>query len=115
MVQQGGLAAASLQHQDPGSIPGLAQWVRRIWRCCSCSIGHNCGLDLIPVWELHMPPGRQKRKQKQTAIPVMAQRKRIQLGTTRFQVPSLASICGLRFRHCCGCGVGRWQQLRLDP
>ena len=37
----------------------------------------------------------------------MAQWKRIRLGTMRTQVPSLASLSGLRIQHCCGCGVGR--------
>ena len=41
-------SVAYLQIQDAGSIPGPAQWVKRIWCCCSCSIGHNCSLDLIP-------------------------------------------------------------------
>ena len=47
-------SAASLELWDAGLIPGPAQWVE-IWRCCSHGIGHNCGLDLIPVGELHMP------------------------------------------------------------
>ena len=49
------------------------------------------------------------------AVPVVAQRKRIRLGTMRFQVRFLASLSGLRIRYCCGCGVGRQLQLRLDP
>ena len=36
----------------------------------------------------------------------MAQRKRIRLGIMRLQVPSLASLNGLRIQRCCGCGVG---------
>ena len=31
-----------------------------------------------------------------------------QLGSMRMLVPSLALICGLGIRRCCGCGVG-WQ------
>ena len=38
----------SLQCQDTGSIPSLAQWVKGSSVCHSCSIGHDCGLDLIP-------------------------------------------------------------------
>ena len=34
-------------------------------------------------------------------VPVVAQRKRIQLGTVRLRVRSLASLSGLRIRHCC--------------
>ena len=63
-------------------------------------------------------------------VPVMVQRKWIWLGTMRLRVWSLASISGLkiciavscgvvqdvaRIWHCCGCGVGRQQQLPLDP
>ena len=32
----------------------------------------------------------------------MVQQKRIQLGTMRLQVPSLASLSGLRIQRCCG-------------
>ena len=35
--------SVSLWHQDIGSIPGPAQWVKG-----SSSISHNCSLDLIP-------------------------------------------------------------------
>lgn len=41
MVQQDG-SGASLQYQDAGPIPRLAQGVKRIQRC------HLCDLDLIP-------------------------------------------------------------------
>ena len=34
-------------------------------------------------------------------VPVMAQWKRIWLGTTRFRVQSLASLSGFRIWHCC--------------
>ena len=34
-------------------------------------------------------------------VPVMVQRKQIRLGTMRLQVQSLASLSGLRIRHCC--------------
>ena len=45
------------------------------------------------------------------AVAIMVQQKRIQLGTMRLQVPSLASLSGLRIQHCheflhyCGCGI----------
>ena len=61
----------------------------------------------------------------------MAQQKRIQRGTMRLWVRSLALLGGLRIRRCrelgcrvtdaaqiwrgCGCGVGRRLQLQLDP
>ena len=35
-------SVVSLQHQDPGSIPNLAQWVE------GSGAGCNCGSDLIP-------------------------------------------------------------------
>ena len=40
-------------------------------------------------------------------VPVMAQQKRIQLGTMRLQVRYLALLSGLRIQHCPSCGVGR--------
>ena len=36
-----------------------------------------------------------------TGVPIVAQWKRIQLGTMRLQIPSLASLSGLRIWHCC--------------
>lgn len=54
-------SAASLQHQDAGSIPHPAQRVKRIW--CCCRIGHNCCSALIPGPGLHMLWGGQKSKQ----------------------------------------------------
>ena len=43
----------------------------------------------------------------------MEQQKRIQLGTMRLRVRSLASLRGLRIWHCCGHGVGC--RCGLDP
>ena len=34
-------------------------------------------------------------------VPVVMQQKRIQLGTMRLKVQSLASLSGLKIRHCC--------------
>ena len=64
-------------------------------------------------------------------VSVVAQQKRIPLGTVRFQVPSLASLSGFRIQRCCelwcglqmwlgSCvavagGVGQQVQLRFDP
>ena len=33
---------------DTGLIPGPAQWVKGIWCCYNCSVGHSCGSDSIP-------------------------------------------------------------------
>ena len=66
---------------------------------------------------------------RKIGVLIVAQWKRIWLGTKRLWVQSLASITGLRIWHCCelcvghmrlGChvavtGVGRQQQLQLDP
>ena len=43
----------------------------------------------------------------------MAQQKLICLGTMRFQVPSPASLSGLRIQHCCELWCG--SQTRLRP
>ena len=34
------------------SIPGPAQWVKRIWCFHSCGLGSTCSLDSDPGWEL---------------------------------------------------------------
>ena len=42
-------------------------------------------------------------------VPIVAQQERIWLGNMRLWVQSLASLCGLKIRCCCECGVGhRW-------
>ena len=41
-------------------------------------------------------------------VPIMVQRKQIQLGAMGLQVSSLALLSGLRIQRGCGCGVG-WQ------
>jgi len=50
---------ASLERQDLGSIPGLAQWY-----CCSCGVGRNCGLDLIAGPGTSCAMGQPKKKKK---------------------------------------------------
>ena len=45
-------------------------------------------------------------------VPVVAQWLTNPLGTMRWWVRSLASLSGLRIRHCCDCGVGWQLQLR---
>ena len=40
-------------------------------------------------------------KKEKWGVPIMVQRKQIRLGTMRLQVPSLASLSGLRIQHCC--------------
>ena len=37
-------------HDDAGSIPGLAQWVRESGIAVSCSVDHSCGSDLALLW-----------------------------------------------------------------
>ena len=70
-------------------VPTVAQWdLRHLWRAetqvrppvwhsglrvwCghSCSVGHNCGLDLISglAWELHTTCGDQKRVQDYSKV-----------------------------------------------
>ena len=37
-------------HEEAGSIPGLALWVKRSGIAVSCGIGHRCLLDLVLLW-----------------------------------------------------------------
>ena len=46
-------------------IPGPAQWVKSIWPCHSCGIGHNCGADLILDLGTPYAAGWPKKKTKQ--------------------------------------------------
>ena len=43
---------------------------------------------------------KEKKREREKGVPIVAQWKRSQLGTKRFQVPSLASLRGLRI-WCC--------------
>ena len=73
------------------------------------------------------PCSQQHIEKTISGVPIVAQRKRIQLGTMSLQVRSLASLSGccrelwcrlktwLGSGVCRGCGVGRRLQLWLDP
>ena len=37
-------------HQDLGSVPGPAQWVRGLGIAVSSDVGCRCGLDLAWLW-----------------------------------------------------------------
>ena len=51
-------SAASLEHWDAGSTPGLAQWVK----------GHSCNSDLIPGPETPYPVGSAKKAKKKNRV-----------------------------------------------
>ena len=40
-------------HEDVGSIPGHAQWVRHLAFHMSCGAGHKCDLDPVLLWLRH--------------------------------------------------------------
>ena len=42
-------------HEDTGSTPGLAQWVKGSGDVASCSVGHRCSSDLALLWLWNRP------------------------------------------------------------
>ena len=85
----------------------------------SCGVGHRQGSDpellwlwcrpaaIAPIRPLSWKPPyaagaalEKIKKKKKSGIPEVVQRKWIWLGTMRLQVPPLASLSGLRIRHC---------------
>ena len=67
---------------------------------------HEEGVSLslhIPFLSEHQKVHRNyqlKVEKERQGVPIVSQRKIIQLGTTRLQVQSLASFSGLRIWHC---------------
>ena len=38
-------------HEDVGSVPGHAQWVKGSSAAVSCDVGHRCGSELVLLWD----------------------------------------------------------------
>ena len=84
----------------------------------SCGVGCRHGSDPALLWLWCRPAAAvliqalawdppcatsaalEEAKKKKVGVPVVAQQKRIQLGTMRLRVQSLASLSGLRIWHC---------------
>lgn len=58
------MAQRNLQHEDTGSVPSLAQWVKGLDSMLS-QLGCNCCLDLIPGPGTPFDVGRPKRKKNE--------------------------------------------------
>ena len=84
------LGSAGMQVWTPARHSGL-----RIWCCCSCDLGQNCGSDLIPGPGLHMPPGSKKKKKKKE--------KRQEIGFPLWHSRLRILCCHWNgLGHCCG-------------
>ena len=116
------LGTMRLQVRSLASLSGL-----RIWCCRELCVGRRRGSDpkllwlwcrpaatalIRPLaWEPPYAVGVALEKTKRCplppaqksnlGVPVVAQQKRIQLGTMRLQVRSLASLSGLMIWRCC--------------
>ena len=53
--------AVSWEHWDASLIPAQHSGLR-MWHCCSCSVGQNCGLDLVYGLGNPYASGRPKKK-----------------------------------------------------
>ena len=63
------------------------------------------------MYMLSEPNSDQQQRLASEGVPTVGQWVRTQPVSIRMRVQPLASLSGLKIRHCCGCGAGQQPQL----
>ena len=90
---------AGKQRRDPGWVARGRGNGKRGWFFSGVPLSHFPSHLAAPIPKVLWPLCNQKFPDQ--GVPIVAQWKRIRLGTKRLRVRSLASLSGLRIWHCC--------------